>query len=323
MENRDVQSDKISIIIPCYNAEKYIDRCIKSVMNQTYRNLEIILVNDGSTDGTGVLLESYRKRDIRIFVLKQENRGAGAARNAGLDVARGKYVGFVDSDDWIEPDMYEYLKNLMDTGGADIAACDYISADKYYLKKNDKQERIVILNHKELMRKFFRMHGEKSCYSVCNMLYKTETINGVRFPEGAITEDLFFNYRVYANCNKYICSNIKKYYYFYNAEGVTRKELGKKDLALLHNWDIIVEDTKKNNIEMLEYASMNRWRADFTLLSKAFLYGYDKKEISEEKIKELVTHVKEHQKNLMHSGMLNWKRKLLLILICCRYSLRI
>lgn len=313
----------ISVIIPCFNVERYIDRCMESVLNQTYQDLEIILVDDGSTDGTGKIIKKYAKQDRRIKILYQDNKGAGAARNAGLEIVEGAYIGFVDGDDWIEPDMYEYLKKLMDEGEADIAACDYISIDKYYYKKDNGQECIQTLDRSALMEKFFRIHGEKSCYSVCNMLYKKEIVNGCKFPEGGITEDLLFNYKVYCNCNKYICSNIKKYYYFFNVNGVTRKELSKKDWVLLYNWDFIVEETKINNTIMLEYALMNRWRADFTLLSKALLYGYDKNEISEEKLMELIIQVRKHQKYLIQSRMLDWKRKFLVILVCCRYCFRL
>lgn len=313
MESGGKQPDMISVIIPCYNVEKYIDRCMKSVLNQTYRNLEIILVDDGSTDGTGEIIKKYAGRDHRIRIIHQANRGAGAARNAGLEIAGGSYIGFVDSDDWIAEDMYEYLMGIIKD--ADIAVCDYIKANKYNLEKGNKKNCVSVLNHRELMKRFFRIHGEKSCYSVCNMLYKAETINGCRFPEGAITEDLLFNYRVYGNCGKTICSDKRMYYYFVNVDGVTRKALGKRDLALLENWDIIVEDIKRREPEFTKYALLNRWRADFTLLSKAFLYGYEKSEITETQLVELIAQVKEHRKHLMWSGMLDWKRKLLLVYV--------
>lgn len=310
----------ISVIIPCFNAEKYIDRCMESVLHQTYRDLEIILVDDGSTDGTGALLESYCKRDTRVSVLKQENKGAGAARNAGLDIARGKYIGFVDSDDWIKSDMYEYLVGIIKKENADIAGCDFYAVrEKHDGKQSVKKESIKSMGNNELMLFFLRVHGEKSFYAVWNMLYKREVIDDCRFPEGKITEDMLFNYRVYCNCKKYVLSNQKKYYYFYNPDGVTRKILGEKDLALLTNWDSIVEDIRSRKPEMTQYALMNRWRADFTLLSKAFLYGFDENEISEVYLTDLKTQVKKHRRYLFRSRMLDWKRKILLVLVCSRY----
>ncbi len=110
----------ISIIVPVFNTKEFIQRCVESIINQTYDNLEIILIDDGSTDGTGAICDSLSKRDKRIFVIHKENGGSTSARNAGLDVAKGEYIGFVDSDDWIEPDMYELLLKGCVDDNADI-----------------------------------------------------------------------------------------------------------------------------------------------------------------------------------------------------------
>lgn len=317
----EMEKELISVIIPCYNVEKYIDRCMESVLNQTYRNLEIILVDDGSTDGTGEIIKKYAEHDHRIKILHQKNKGAGAARNAGMEIASGSYIGFVDSDDWIAEDMYEYLIGIIKEEDADIAACDFYAVHgRLDKQKPAKKENMKRMGNKELMLFFFRVNGEKSFHAVWNMLYKRETIDRCRFLEGKITEDMLFNYRVYCNCEKYVLSNQKKYYYFYNPNGVTRKILGETDLALLHNWDVIVNDIKSRKPEMQQYARMNRWRADFTLLSKAYLYGYDKNEISKLQFVELIRQVKKHKKYLVRSKMLDWKRKVLLVLICCRYQ---
>lgn len=306
----------ISVIIPCYNVEKYLNRCMQSVLNQTYRDLEIILVDDGSTDNTCEIIRRYAEQDHRIQVLYQENRGAGAARNAGLEIAKGSYIGFVDSDDWIERDMYEYLLGIMKKEDADIAACDFYTVhEKRDRKKSVKKESIKRMGNNELMLFFLRVNGEKSFHAVWNMLYKRDVIGDCRFQEGKITEDMLFNYLVYCNCEKYALSNQKKYYYFYNPDGVTRKILGKTDLALLTNWDAIVKNIKIRKPEMSQYALMNRWRADFTLMSKVFLFGYDKEEISDKMLSNLMTNLKKHRKTLLEGQMLDWKRKLLLIYI--------
>lgn len=110
----------ISIIVPVYRAEKYLDRCVKSILNQTYINFELILVEDGSPDASGALCDRWAERDNRIRVIHKENGGASSARNRGLDIARGEYIAFVDSDDWIEPQMYEYLYVAMEKSKAQI-----------------------------------------------------------------------------------------------------------------------------------------------------------------------------------------------------------
>ena len=116
----------ISVIIPCYNVEKYIDRCMESVLNQTYRELEIILVDDGSTDRTGNICDRYSQIDARVKVIHKENRGLSSARNAGLDICQGDYIFFVDSDDWISHNMYEKMLSSLKSVNADIAVCGWV-----------------------------------------------------------------------------------------------------------------------------------------------------------------------------------------------------
>ena len=118
--------DLISIIVPVYKVEKYLDKCVQSIVDQTYQNLEIILVDDGSPDNCGAMCDVWAEKDSRIKVIHQENRGGGAARNAALNLSSGEYIAFVDSDDYIAPDMFDYLYSLLDDGG-DIAECAYVN----------------------------------------------------------------------------------------------------------------------------------------------------------------------------------------------------
>ena len=120
----------ISVIVPVYNTEKFLKNCISSIANQTYKDLEIILVNDGSTDNSGKICDDFAQKDSRIKVIHQSNKGVGAARNAGLDVAKGAYIGFVDSDDILRPDMYEFLLNNLIVHNADISVCGVQKIDE-------------------------------------------------------------------------------------------------------------------------------------------------------------------------------------------------
>ena len=119
-------SDKISIIVPVYRAEKFLPQCIESILGQTYENLEILLVDDGSPDKCGEICDEYAKQDSRICVIHQTNAGESAARNTGLDKASGAYIGFVDADDWIEPKMYERMYDGIKLSGSQIAACGWM-----------------------------------------------------------------------------------------------------------------------------------------------------------------------------------------------------
>lgn len=120
---------KLSIIIPVFNVEKYVQTCLDSVIEQSFRDFEVIVVDDGSTDGSPAICDAAAKQDGRICVIHQQNGGLSAARNAGLDIARGEWIGFLDSDDFIMPDMYEKLMDAAEKARADIAVCNYLRVD--------------------------------------------------------------------------------------------------------------------------------------------------------------------------------------------------
>ena len=131
-----MKSDLISIIVPVYKVEKYIDECIKSIINQTYTNLEIILIDDGSPDNCGKICDEYAKNDKRIKVIHQKNMGQSVARNVGLEYAKGDYIGFVDSDDYIKNNMFEVLHNNLVSYNADISICNIIKVKNNKLEKS-------------------------------------------------------------------------------------------------------------------------------------------------------------------------------------------
>ncbi len=167
---RNHRENLISVIIPVYNVERYIRRCLDSVLAQEGVSLEVILVDDGSTDSSGAICEEYAKKDGRIRVLHQKNGGLSSARNAGLAVAGGEYVGFVDSDDWIAKDMYAYLLRLIQTFHADVSVCDYKRTGRP-CRPNRRKESFTVRKGEGLDRLFFRMDGGKSFFSVWNRLY--------------------------------------------------------------------------------------------------------------------------------------------------------
>lgn len=309
-------SELISVIIPCFNVEKYIDRCMESVLNQTYQNLEIILVDDGSTDGTGKICDLYSQADERIRVIHKRNGGLSSARNAGLEVAAGTYIGFVDSDDWIEHDFYSYLYDLIVRYQADIAQCAYFLTDGN-AKSLVVDEEIRKVSQSDLMNIFFRTKGEDSNSSVWNRLYKHEIVKGVVFPEGYVNEDVYYSYFVFLKTCSAVISNQPKYNYFINGNGITRGALRKQDLSLYYVWDQIIEDAKKCNHEYYEKAVLNRKRAVFTLLSKYVIYGVqDCDSFSNHWIRQQTKELRIFYGKLVFSGSLDIKRKLVLSFLC-------
>ena len=150
---------EISVIVPVYNTEKYLDRCIRSIIDQTFSDFELILVDDGSKDNSGFICDEWEKKDSRIKVIHQKNAGAGAARNAGLAIAKGNYINFVDSDDWITPEMYEILYKLLRETSATIAMTSMISKSHY--EKSEKLDttkiQYTVKDTKEMLKRFFRV----------------------------------------------------------------------------------------------------------------------------------------------------------------------
>ena len=189
----------ISVIVPVYNVEKYLDKCIQSIADQTYRNLEIILVDDGSPDRCGAICDEWAARDSRVRVIHKENGGAGLARNVALDVAKGELIAFVDSDDYIAPDMLSYLYSLMDLQ-TDIAECAYTeTVDDYavFSKHSGKVETYTCAGamYEHIYDRVFRQ-------LIWNKLYRRTTIGDIRFPVGTKIDDEFFTYRVLLRAGK-------------------------------------------------------------------------------------------------------------------------
>lgn len=218
----------VSIIVPIYNVEPYLKKCIDSITNQTLTNIEIILVNDGSTDNCGKIIDEYAKKDDRIIALHKENSGQASARNMGLDVASGKYIGFIDSDDWIELDMYENLYKKIKHTNSDICICGRraYTEDGKLSNEINLQDEVIDFNDKKdkkyILSKFFYNYT----VVVWNKLYKNEIINdkNIRFEDVNYvgSEDALFNYCVLSDVKR-ITSMEHIYYNQLSREGSTAR----------------------------------------------------------------------------------------------------
>ena len=200
--------DKLSIIVPIYNVEKYLKECIDSLINQTYLNLEIILVDDGSTDSSGKIADEYKKIDNRIKVIHKTNGGLADARNKGLDVATGKYIAFVDSDDWIALNTYEYSIDMMEKYNSDMFVFRAISCynDKTHEVKNPNKYEII--KNKDIF-DYWEIIGR----GVCDKVFIREYWNDIRFPFGKTSEDIFVIYKLMAKAKVTILTSNIYYYY--------------------------------------------------------------------------------------------------------------
>lgn len=265
--------DLISIIVPIYNTEKYLDRCVRSIVNQTYKNLEIILIDDGSTDNSSKMCDEWASKDSRIKVIHKNNGGLSDARNSGLDIATGNYIGFVDSDDWIDKDMYEYLLNLVKTYEADYSSVEMAIVKSEQETINQDSPAVSLLNKDELFQSFFRVSRKEIKYCVCDKLFRKECIVDILFLKGYYFEDIDYNFQILKKCKKAVYSNQKKYYWFYNLGGITRNKLNHKDMQLLDIWRKIVNQCEKELPQYSYYAQMNYKRAYLAILGKYVKYG--------------------------------------------------
>ena len=179
----------ISIIVPIYNIDNYVSKCIESILSQTHSNIEVILIDDGSTDKSSNICDYYSKKDARIVAIHKKNGGLSSARNTGLDIAKGKYIGFVDGDDYIEPNMYEELLNNIHEHQSDIAICNYndIKNNKKYTNYFDNELEKTPIEGKNKFDILYKNYN----FVICswNKLYKKEIFNNLRFPENKIFEE--------------------------------------------------------------------------------------------------------------------------------------
>lgn len=229
-----IGNDLISVIIPVYNVEQYLVRCLDSVINQTYKKLEIILIDDGSIDKSSLICDSYAKKDERIVVIHKENGGLSDARNRGMDVAKGSYIAFIDSDDFVSPDYIEYLYNILKNNNADVSCCDF----QCFVKDVESSTRKIDLKTYSGIEAIEQLCYQKTINtSAWGKLYKTELFNSVRFPKGRLYEDLGTTYKVFYKSNKIINSSDKKYYYFLRGDSIMRSSFSLKnfDRILLSN----------------------------------------------------------------------------------------
>ena len=203
----------ISIIVPIYNVEQFLDECIKSILEQTYKNLEVILCDDGSTDSCPQICDKYAKIDPRIHVVHKDNGGLSDARNAGIDIATGDYITFIDSDDFINKNMISYLYNSLKENDADMACCQRQEVDikSLPIQKKRRFKTFILDGNKECMKSFFC--NSQMDTVAWGKLYKYSMFKNVRYPVGKYNEDVFTTYKIVAQCKKIFVG--KRQYYNY------------------------------------------------------------------------------------------------------------
>jgi len=245
---------EVTIVVPVYNVEKFLRRCIDSILNQTFQDFQLVLVNDGSTDQSGQICDEYEKVSDKITVIHKENGGLSSARNAGIEVAQTPYIGFVDSDDFIEAKMYQVLHEALKVHNADIASVDYLEvAENQSIPEKVNADHISydVYKEKETVHQLFKNHKIHRC--AWNKLYKLELFKEVRYPHGKIFEDTFTTYKLYALANKVVATDYKGYFYMQNDASITRRDFTPKNFDLLSETQRILDDMATNYPELIQY----------------------------------------------------------------------
>lgn len=286
---------KVSVIVPVYNVEKYLDKCLNSLVNQTLKDIEIIVINDGSTDNSEKIIKKYQKKHKNIKYIKKNNGGVSEARNVGLEQATGEYIGFLDSDDWLEENMYEKLYNKAKKEDFDIVACDtqaIFPTKKTYISSNIKNDYV---KNTELMIDAYAV--------IWNKIYKKEIIKDIKFKKDMnFCEDVEFLYMVYSKVKK-IGVLKEPLHNYLQREGSLTYVYDEKLYKLIEAMDDVVEYYKKNKIyykykNELEYTYVRYLYATFI---KRMAKTRDKKEfnkavkISIDKVQKMFPYYKKNK----------------------------
>lgn len=238
--------DLISVLVPVYNVDKYLDRCITSILKQTYEKLEVVLIDDGSTDTSGVICDKYAQRDSRVKVVHQQNKGIAVTRNVAIEVSTGKYVAFIDSDDYVADDYIEYLYTLLIENEADFSCCSELYFKEGLIpqiKKNDPSVHVMDVETALSEMLYDRMYSNSSW----GKLIRRDVVKGITFPVGKVFEDMYTIYKYILASNKVVYGNQKKYYYMKRAGSIMDVTKGHERLLVIDAEQDLITFLKNSN----------------------------------------------------------------------------
>ena len=295
---------KVSVVVPIYKVENYLEKCVNSLLNQTLQDIEIILVDDGSPDRCGDMCEDFAQKDKRIKVIHKINGGLSDARNVGILAATSQYIGFVDSDDYVAVDMYEVLYNNMVQHDADISICGLY--DCYKTKKIPQAtgNEFLVLNNKEALG--LALEGRKLSVSAVNKLYKRELFEEIKFPKGKLFEDAFTIPKVLARAKKVVLDPKPKYFYVHREDSITTSAFKPQDFN-------VVEAYEQNLFFVEDKFQELRKQAEFRFLW-SYMHVFDKMILSEnftdfENYNKVLSKLKSQTFSVLKNPFFSLKRK--------------
>ena len=300
---------KISIIVPAYNVEKYVEKCIQSLINQSYKNIEIILVDDGSNDRSNKIIDEYAKVDSRILTIHQKNKGVSAARNAGLKVATGEYVGFVDPDDYVDYQMYETMLKKIELNMSDLAVCGFSKVTELSDKEEIFEIKDELLSPKKCVEDLFDFRGGYAIKpSVWNKLFRRDKIGDLKFDENiGISEDLKFVVQYILKCNSIVYVKQAFYKNLQRDGSITRSKGKAAQIIKTVEIDNFVYDEIKKI-----YPDLREVVLDWIVQDNRGWYGLVKQEDAEiaKKMKKMIMR---NRWRIMSSKRIYWKEKVIML----------
>lgn len=260
----------ISVIVPVYNVAQYLEKSIASIQQQTYQNLEIILVDDGSTDESGKIAEELALADKRVKVYHQMNQGQSQARNYGRDIANGQYLIFIDSDDYIHPDMIATLYQQLVREDADVSSCGVMNVySNSETPQSSNIDNYFVCDSKKFLSEY--LVGEKIPGSICNKLIKRDIAKHLSFPKGKIYEDAYYHFDLIKVAKKYVVNTKPHYYYFHRGDSSTTKPFSEKDLSCVDVYETFYNYVMSYYPELKKEAFFRLAHAYFVVLDKMLL----------------------------------------------------
>lgn len=305
----------ISIILPIYNIEKYLNKCMKTIMNQTYHNIEIIMVDDGSTDGCFELCEKYKKEDKRIVVYHKKNGGLSDARNYGISRANGEYIACIDPDDFVDEDYIEYLYWLIDKYKVDISICQsevHYDNGKIVNRGNDRKDECLST---DVCLKRMLYHDVIDT-SAWGKLYSKKLFEHISYPKGRIFEDIGTTYALMMQCSKIAVGYKSKYHYIFHDNSIVNSDFNPNKFDLLLMTDKMAKEVT-DKFPMLKNASLRRQvYARFSTLNQML----NTIEYEEEKA-EIISYIKRNRRVVMKDSLAPKRDKLAIVLLSVSYKL--
>lgn len=284
-------SPLVSIIVPVYNVEEYLNESIKSAINQSYKNIEIILIDDGSTDSCGSICNSYAMKDDRISVFHQKNMGLSAARNMGVSLAKGELISFLDSDDYMSPFMIEKMVTMMKKYNADVCCCDYTST-----AFSNKTGCIVDEYDNQLACASLLDSKGFKCYA-WNKIYKKQLFDNIKYPVGRYFEDISTTYRLFSQANKIVYLHEELYYYRLRRNSITRETFSDKNYDLIFAINEILELSASLYASYRNRLAMGYMQYYLTFLKSALISQVKLNEENSKLRKFIFTHLKSFTQN--------------------------